>query len=706
MDLFTHAEENNTVKQRINFLTEEIKRHNVLYHTQDTQEISDAEFDKLFHELKELEAKHPELKHKDSPTENVGGAVKKEFRTIPHKAPMLSLGNLFNKEDLEDFIKRLRKELNNETFEIVAEPKIDGVSCALHYEYGMLKLALTRGDGKQGEDITLNAKTITDIPHKLNIENPPAYLEVRGEVYMRDDEFADLNKKQEQAEKKIFANARNAAAGSLRQLDYTVTAQRPLRFFAYAYGYLEGIDFSSHVEELNYMKKCGFSVPSFNTFNGENIVDNMQQAYETWVSETRAALAYGIDGIVYKVNSKKQQESLGFVARAPRFAIAHKFPAEQVQTRLEGIDVQTGRTGKITPVARLKPVNVGGVVVSNATLHNEDYIKDLDIRIGDTVLIERAGDVIPKVIISILEKRPENTTPYTFPTHCPSCNSLTVREEGEAAHKCINHLSCPAQIEEQMVHLVHRNNFDIDGLGEKQIKLFIEEGFLKSSVDIFYLKNHEEKLKTLEGFGEKSIDNLLKSIEDSKNVSLPKFIASLGISGVGAQVALWIAESFTTLSALIEEAAKATERRNELKDRYLNKGEKIPLKQQYLSKLSNIQGIGFTVECAIESFFAEPHNKELIEGLLNAGVAPQEHIVEAVEDNFFNGKTFVVTGTLTEMKRDEAKAEITKRGGKVSGSVSSKTDYLIAGESAGSKLKKAEDLGINIMNEHEFINHL
>ena len=682
MDLFTHAEDREEIQSKMDALVEELNHHNALYHEQDNPEISDAEYDKLFHELVALEKEYPGLKHPNSPTSKVGGALKKEFRTFPHKAPMLSLGNLFTEDDLTDFLNRTDKELGGEPFDLTAEPKIDGVSCALHYEHGELVLALTRGDGKEGEDITLNVKTIRNIPHKLEIPNPPAYLEVRGEVYMRDDEFEILNKRQEANGKKIFANARNAAAGSLRQLDASITAERPLRFFAYAYGVMEGIEFETHTSELTYMDEAGFDVVSFETFEGAEAGAIMSN-YNAWIDKKRASCGYPIDGIVYKVNNKALQQQLGFVARAPRWAIAHKFPAEQVTTILEGIDVQVGRTGNITPVARLKPVAVGGVVVSNATLHNEDYIDERDIRVGDTVVVERAGDVIPRVVKPILEERPEGTSPFMFPHNCPSCDSELVRLEGEAAYKCVNHLSCAAQIEEQIIHLVSRNNFDIDGLGEKQVKLFIEKGYLKSSVDIFHLSNHEAELKQLEGFGDKSIDKLLESIEKAKGITLPRFIAALGLPGVGTQVALWFAENFRTWQNFFDIATS-----------------------EKSFQLSNVKGVGERIEHNIVTFFKEPTNVELVEGLLNAGVNPAEHIVEEVEENFFTGKTFVITGTLHEMKRDAAKAEVIKRGGKVSGSVSPKTDYLIAGEAAGSKLKKAEDLGISVLNEQEFISHL
>lgn len=683
MDLFSHAQELKEIEARVNKLTQEIKRHNDLYHTQDNPEISDAEYDRLFHELKALEKAYPQFKYADSPTEKVGGSLKKEFRTLPHKVPMLSLGNLFDNNELRGFVNRLDKELSGESFDIVAEPKIDGVSCALHYENGELVLALTRGDGKEGEDITLNAKTIQDVPHRLSIKNPPAYLEVRGEVYMKDDEFIELNTRQENKNKKVFANARNAAAGSLRQLDASITAERPLRMFAYALGHIEGIDFSTHTEELEYMKTCGFSVAEFDVFEKAiSVVDDIQKSYDNWVNERRASLPYGIDGLVYKVNEKALQDKLGFVARAPRFAIAHKFPAEQVTTVLEGIDVQVGRTGNVTPVARLRPVTVGGVVVSNATLHNEDYIHGLGIRIGDTVLIERAGDVIPKVIMPIAEKRPEQTEMFYFPKQCPSCGSSLIRIEGEAAYKCINHLSCPAQIEEQMIHLVSRNNFDIEGLGERQIKLFMEKGYLKSSVDIFHLKQYKKELKTLEGFGDKSIDNLLESIEKSKDITLPRFIAALGLPGVGTQVALWFAETFGSWDSFYR------------------------VIQETPFKISNIHGVGEKIQHSIEAYFSEPHNIALVQGLLEAGVIPQIHEIEEVEETFFTGKIFVITGTLHKMKRDQAKAEVIKRGGKVSGSISAKTDYLIAGEAAGSKLKKALELEIHVLNEAEFLSYL
>lgn len=682
MDLFTYSPEKDEIKNKMDTLVEELKRHNILYHTNDAPEISDQEYDRLFHTLKELETLYPQFKKNDSPTTKVGSHVKREMRTVPHKAPMLSLGNLFTEEDVDTFLNRIKKETPNQPFSFVVEPKIDGVSCALHYEKGRLSLALTRGDGTEGEDITLNAKTIVNVPHELSIPNPPEYIEIRGEVYIDKEAFEQLNKKQKDADKKVFANARNAAAGSLRQLDPLITQNRPLKFLAYTYGYIKGKTFNTHVEELSFMSECGFDVLPYTTLKHPIKTDTINTLYREWVNKKRASLPYDIDGLVYKINEKELQEKMGFVARAPRWAQAHKFPPEQVSTKLIDIDVQVGRTGTITPVARLHPVFVGGVTVSNATLHNADYIKERDIRIGDTVFIERAGDVIPKVVRPLLEKRSSKTEQFNFPETCPSCGAHLIRTEGEAAYKCVNHLSCPAQLEEQLIHFVHRNNFDIDGLGEKQIKLFIEREYIKTSIDIFTLDKYKQELINLEGFGEKSITQLLTSIEEKKKISLPRFIASLGIPLVGRQVALWFSEAFGSWESFIKTVKNHPE------------------------KLSEIHGIGLHIQKSIQIFFNEPKTEELINGLLNVGVIPQEHEVTVIAENFFTGKTVVITGTLHQMKRDEAKAEVLKRGGKVTGSVSQKTDLLIAGEAAGSKLKKAQDLGVEVINEASFLSYL
>lgn len=672
MDLFGADDK---IAQRINELTDEVNRHNRLYHTDDSPEISDAEFDKIFHELRALEEKYPHLKSAESPTAQVGGGVKNTFQSVPHSVPMLSLGNCFSEDDVQDFLERIGRFLNTDNIpQLVAEPKIDGVSCSIRYENGVLTRALTRGDGKVGEDVTENIKTIQNVPHKLTGVDVPDVVEVRGEIYMQDDDFEKLNQKQAKAGSKIFANSRNATAGTVRQLDPSVAAKRPLKFFAYALGE-KSKEFESHCQELEHMKQWGFStVEQVSVLDGLN---DIMQNYEQLLNK-RASLGYPIDGIVYKVNDIALQKRLGFVARAPRWAIAHKFPAEQVTTVLKNIEVQVGRTGNITPVAKLEPVPVGGVVVSNATLHNEDYIQERDIRIGDTVFVERAGDVIPKVVSVVTAKRPDDTKSFIFPKTCPSCGHDIHRLEGEAAYKCVNHTACPAQQREQMVHVVGKNVFDIDGLGPKQIDLFLEKGFIQDWADIFTLENHRDDILALKGFKEKSVDNIMTSIEKAKDVTLPRFIAALGVDMVGAQVATLFAEQFGSFEKFKQAAVDD------------------------ITHLTDMDGIGLVIAENVQDVFKYKDSMRLIEKVLQNGVTPQIYEAPKLGDSFFAGKTVVLTGTLSTMGRSEAKEKIAQLGGKVSGSVSSKTDFVVAGEAAGSKLKKAQDLGVKILTEDEF----
>tara|TARA_R110000868_G_scaffold189695_2_gene433085 strand:- start:130000 stop:132033 length:2034 start_codon:yes stop_codon:yes gene_type:complete len=673
MDLFG-ADDN--VKNEMAALQKQVERHNKLYHEKDTPEISDGEYDALFHKLKKLEEEHPHLKDKNSPTNKVGGGVKNTFLSVPHKLPMLSLGNCFSKEDVQDFMTRISRFLSVEKFTpLVAEPKIDGISCSIRYEDGHLVQALTRGDGQVGEDITANVKTISNVPHKLKGENVPSVIEVRGEIYMNDNDFALLNEKQADKGSKIFANSRNATAGTIRQLDVAIVASRPLKFFAYAFGDAsDDVQFSTHALELETMHAWGFHVVEeavvLNSL--EEIMDNYQNMHKK-----RVSLGYPIDGIVYKVNEIALQKRLGFIARSPRWAIAHKFPAEQVTTLLEGIDVQVGRTGTITPVARLVPVAVGGVIVSNATLHNADYIAGRDIRIGDTVFVERAGDVIPKVVSVVEAKRPPNAKPFNFPTLCPSCEHALVREEGEAAFKCINHLTCPAQQREQMAHAISKNVLNIDGLGPKQIDVFIEQGFIKDWADIFYLKNFKNEMLELKGFKEKSVENILASVEKAKHITLPRFITALGIEMVGVQVAVLLAEEFETFDGLKKAAT-------------------------HVDNLTSIDGIGGVIAQNICELFAYEDNLKLLQKLFDAGVEPQVYVKPKAVDSLLSGKVCVLTGTLLTMGRSEAKERILQLGGKVSSSVSSKTDFVIAGDAAGSKLKKAQELGVAVLTEDEF----
>lgn len=676
MDLFSADDK---IVQQVNDLRCEIEHHNKLYHELDSPEISDSEYDILFHKLKDLEAKYPHLKVENSPTVKIGGSIKENLPAVPHKLPMLSLANCFSKADVEDFIARISRFLNTNKFPVIeAEPKIDGVSCSIRYEKGILTQAVTRGDGKIGEDITENVKTISNIPHKLNGNSFPETVEIRGEIYMNDADFVSLNEKQIKQGLKVFANSRNATAGTIRQLDINIVISRPLKFFAYVFGFKlnEGYSSETHIDDLENMKKWGFHIVEHVKLL-HSINDIME--YYKFLEKLRPDLGYPIDGIVYKVNSLALQKRLGFVARAPRWATAHKFPAEQVTTVLEGIDVQVGRTGTITPVARLVPISVGGVVVSNATLHNEDYISGRDIRIGDTVFIERAGDVIPKVLSVVTSKRPENTAAFIFPKSCPSCSHALIREAGEAAFKCVNHLTCPAQQREQMAHVVGKNILNIDGLGPKQIDLFVEQGFIKDWADIFLLKNYENEILKLKGFKSKSVDNILLAIEASKIITLPKFIAALGIEMVGVQVALLLAERFETFDA------------------FKNCAQNNP------ELLIDIDGVGEKIASNIQNLFAYDDNLKLIEKLFEAGVTPSK-FVRVTSDSIFEGKICVLTGTLKKMGRSEAKERIQEMGGKVSSSISVKTDFLIAGEAAGSKLKKAIELGVKIYTEEEFLN--
>ena len=670
----------NNAAEEMASLVEQVRRHNKKYYEDDAPEISDIEYDKIFRELVALEEKHPYLKVKNSPTDQVGGEVKSGFGTVKHRAPMLSLANAFSLEEIEEFGARLKRFLGVGNMPaLAAEYKIDGLSCSITYENGVLVQALTRGDGHEGEDITENVKTIQDVPHKLAGSDWPKSVDVRGEIYMARSDFEALNKRQTEKEEKVFANARNAAAGSLRQLDSSITAQRPLKFFGYSLGYFsDDATFETHLSEMAALKEWGFTpVADAQVFTD---VDTLYAAYERLI-DRRFELDYAIDGIVYKVNDKKLQERLGFVARAPRWAIAHKFPAEQATTVLEKIDFQVGRTGKITPVARLQPVFVGGVTVSNATLHNEDYIAERDIREGDTVFVERAGDVIPKVVSVVEGKRSAGAEKHIFPAQCPECESDLVRLDGEADWRCMNHLNCPAQVKAGMIHFVGRTTFDIDGLGKKQVEKFMELGWLETLVDIFRLGRYADEMRELEGYGDKSVDNLLASLEAARDVSLPKFLAALGIPLIGAQVATLLATKYGTLEALSE----AVENR--------------------LDEVANIDGIGPRIADHLFKFFSEAHNKELLEGLLNPewGVRLAVYEAEVANEGFFTGKVVVLTGTLTQMSRDEAKARLQGQGAKVSGSVSSKTDYVIAGEAAGSKLKKAEALDVEILDEIAFL---
>ncbi len=676
-------------KNRHKELSKEILKHDQKYYDDDNPELSDSDYDALRQELLEIENKYPELISKNSPSQKVGIKPSKGFKKIKHKVPMLSLGNVFSEEDLNDFLQRVRKFLgvsDSEVLEIAAEPKIDGLSCSIRYEKGELIYAATRGDGYEGEDITENVKTISDIPHQLK-GNYPDILEIRGEVYMRRDDFLKLNEKQEEQKKQKFANPRNAAAGSLRQLDTKITASRPLYFFGYALGEISDNNFKTQWKMRESIASWGFSEakPAALCSSLEEILE-----YYNLINEQRAGLNYEIDGVVYKVNNLNYQERLGFVSRAPRWATAHKFPAEKAVTVLKDIDIQVGRTGVLTPVARLEPITVGGVVVSNATLHNEDEIRRKDARIGDHVTIQRAGDVIPQVVNVLLDKRPGNTQPYKFPHTCPVCNSQAIREEGEVAWRCTGGLICDAQAVERLKHFVSRLAFDIDGLGAKIIQQFWEEGLIKNPADIFTLEKRDQlsltKIRNREGWGETSAQNLFQSVRDSREIDFNRFIYALGIRQIGEATAKRLAAFYQNLDMLTSKMIEAQNHEN-----------------QAYEDLINIEDIGPSTADDLIGFFSEPHNQDILRALeehveIKPYKAPSD-LNEAV-----SGKTVVFTGTLTKFTRAEAKAKAENLGVKVAGSVSKKTDYLVAGEDAGSKLKKAKELEVEILSEDDWLN--
>ncbi len=665
-------------------LAKEIAEHDKRYYQEDEPSISDGDYDALRQRNTAIEEKFPHLKRKDSPSEKIGAPVQSAFSKIEHAVPMLSLGNAFNEEDVQDFLDRIRRFLgleNSEPIEIIAEPKIDGLSLSIRYENRKLKYAVTRGDGNVGENVTQNVLTIQSIPRELP-ESAPDVVEVRGEVYMDKDDFAALNQQQEKKGAKIFANPRNAAAGSLRQLDSSITKQRPLSFFAYAWGEVSEPIGKTQGDIINKFRDWGFQIYQFYI---DNTLESVLADYNA-ILDNRPVFPFDIDGVVYKVNRLDWQERLGMVTRSPRWAIAHKFPAEKAQTVLEAIDIQVGRTGVLTPVARLKPVTVGGVVVSNATLHNDDEIKRKDARVGDTVVIQRAGDVIPQVVEVVLEKRPKDTVAYDFPTECPECGSHAVREEGEVATRCTGGLICPAQAVERLKHFVSRNAFDMDGLGAKNIEKFWQKGLVKTPADIFRLSDHSDTILSWEGWKEKSVANLNKSIEDKRTIGLDKFIFALGIRQVGQATARTLAKNYLTFTAWSEAMIAA----------------KDPESQAF-EDLVAIDGIGDSMAHDIIDFFDEPHNRDVMADL-DTQLTIEEFEPPKTDGSLVAGKIVVFTGTLVTMSRAEAKAKAESLGAKVSGSVSKKTDYVVAGESAGSKLKKAQELGVAVLSEEDWHN--
>jgi len=665
-------------------LAREIAQHDKAYHQEDAPTVTDAEYDALRRRNEAIEAAFPELVRADSPSKRVGAQVRDGFSKITHARPMLSLGNAFADEDVVSFFERIRRFLNlpdSETVELVAEPKIDGLSVSLRYEGGHLAHAATRGDGTVGEDVSANIRTIGDIPTALPAD-APAVVEVRGEVYMAKADFLDLNRRQEEAGAKVFANPRNAAAGSLRQLDSDITAKRPLSFFGYAWGEISAPLGETVTEVRQRFADWGFQLnePSRLCKGVDEIL-----AYYHEVIGLRADLPFDLDGTVYKVNRLDWQERLGAVSRAPRWAIAHKFPAEQAETRLNAITIQVGRTGALTPVANLEPVNVGGVMVARATLHNEDEIRRKDVREGDWVVIQRAGDVIPQVVRVIEDRRPADSRPYDFPTVCPECGSHAVREEGEVARRCTGGLICPAQAVERLKHFVSRDAFDIEGFGGRNIEAFWADGLIRTPADIFRLGDHRDVLAEREGWGEKSVVNLLDALDERRRIELPRFIYALGIRRVGQATARLLARNYGSLDAVLEAMQAAQDAESEA-----------------YQSLVDIDGIGPGVAEDLLAFFAEPHNLEVVGDLAGlVEVVPFE--AADTSSSPVAGKTVVFTGTLEQMGRNEAKARAETLGAKVSGSVSKKTDIVIAGPGAGSKLKKAEELGVRVMTEQEWL---
>ncbi|HEU4498876.1 MAG TPA: NAD-dependent DNA ligase LigA, partial [Sphingomicrobium sp.] len=662
------------VANRLMRLAKEIARHDRLYHDQDAPEISDSDYDALVRENRELEAKFPHLVRPDSPSKRLGAAPTSALAKVTHARQMLSLDNAFSVEEVQDFVGRVRRFLSlppNERVALTAEPKIDGLSCSLRYEKGRLVLAATRGDGTVGEDVTPNARTIRDIPQTLS--GAPNVIELRGEVYMSKADFAALNERQEAAGGKVFANPRNAAAGSLRQKDSSVTASRPLCFLAHGWGELSEPLGAAQSEAMARLASLGFPVSEL-LKRCETLDEAL--AHYSLIEQERADLPLDIDGVVYKVDRLDWQERLGFVSRSPRWGLAHKFPAEKAETTLEAIDIQVGRTGKLTPVGRLKPVGVGGVIVQNVTLHNRDEITRLGLRVGDRVRIQRAGDVIPQVVENLT--RDEKRGAYVFPDHCPECQSEAVAEEGEVDVRCTGGLICPAQRIERLRHFVSRGAMDIDGLGEKSIVEFVELGWLHGPADIFRLKGHRDDLIGREGWQAKSVDNLLDAIEARIGFDPARFLFGLGIRHVGIVTAKDLMKAFGSIEGL-EAAARGPDAQAEL---------------------SAVEGIGPVVAEALVDFFHEPHNREELAELLE--LARPAAFVSTTRETEWTGKTIVFTGSLETMSRDEAKAQAERLGARSAGSVSARTDLVVAGPGAGSKLKKAEELGVRVIGEEEW----
>jgi len=660
------------IKDKIQELIEKISTFDYQYYVLDNPSIPDFEYDKIFRSLVDLENENPELIRPDSPSQRVGGKALDAFESVIHRQAMLSLNNAFDEDELIAFDKRIKDDIGIDEVEYAVEPKFDGLAITLTYENGIFVQGATRGDGYTGENVTHNLKTIRSIPTKLNYIHPPKLLEVRGEVLMLKKDFELLNQKQESLGEKQFANPRNAAAGSLRQLDPRITATRPLTFFSYGLGVCEpNLNLKTHTQTIQLLKQ--FNLPISDLSTSVKGVKGLQSFYDK-VSKLRNALAYDIDGVVYKVNSFNYQNELGFLSRAPRWAIAHKFPAEEALTEILDINVQVGRTGAITPVARLKPVFVGGVTVTNATLHNEDEMTRKDVHIGDIVSVRRAGDVIPEIVRVLINKRPKTIKKFRMPTECPECGSALVRIDDEAIIRCSGGLVCPAQRKQSIIHFASRKAMDIEGLGDKSVEQLVTVGLIHELPDIFKLKL--EQLINLDRMAEKSSRNLLDAIEKSKSTSLPRFIYALGIRNVGESTAKDLAGFYGDL----DEIMKQTE-----------------------ESLQIVPDIGPTVAKSISDFFRQTKSREVINSLIGLGVHWPKYDIKKSSSGIFATKTFVLTGTLPSMSREEAKSIIEMNGGKVVGSVSKKTDYVVAGSDAGSKLTTAQELGLKIISQQELL---
>ena len=748
-------------------LSAELARHDALYFNEDAPEVSDADYDALKHRALAIEARFPELSTADTPSARVGAAPSGAFAPVRHGIPMLSLDNAFDEGDITDFVARVRRFLNldpDTPMAFIAEPKIDGLSANLRYEKGQLVVGATRGDGREGEDVTANLRTLADIPDQLSGSGWPDVIEVRGEVYTPTDAFLAFNAEAEAEGRRTYANPRNFAAGSLRQKDPTITAKRPLRFFAYGWGEFSDDFAETQSGAIDRLAEWGFPVN-----DRRRVVDDAAGLLDVYRSlETdRARLGYDIDGVVYKVDRLDWQNRLGFIARSPRWAIAHKFAAEQARTVVNAIDIQVGRTGSLTPVARLEPVTVGGVVVSNATLHNEDEIARKDVRIGDTVIVQRAGDVIPQIVGIVPELRPSGTRPYAFPTHCPVCGSEAVREEGEARRRCTGGLICASQIVERLKHFVSRRAFDIEGLGEKQLTAFHERGWIREPADIFRLARDTARLDELraeDGYGETSVGNLVAGIDARRTITLQRMIYALGIPDIGDQTSLLLARHFGSWSAFKAAGIEAstgiqTEAWTRLSEGHgvsarvlsiladadlaeTDPWPEAPLDQKLslafpglasparraladrasdwsgirrladiartegpglaLTGIASVAGVGPVAAREIAHFFHEAHNRDVVEAL-EAELTTIEDAERPEADSPVTGKTVVFTGSLERFTRDEAKARASSLGAKVSGSVSKKTDYLVAGPGAGSKLAEAEKHGVTVLTEDEWL---